>query len=621
MRMSDLIARVMAQRRALVWLGVVVLSAFCVAILISRIQIDSDVLNMLPRGLQSLEGLRIYDRDFEQTRELTFALRCQAQDVDKLEEFAPTFAENLRKQPWCERVLAGSPMETPDGVRDLQSIAVPLLLNLEPATFAQTMSILQPDKIRERLHRLHQEIEAGSSRPQFELEFDPLGIIGPALRPFAEANAIEQEQPLTSPDRTMRVFLAVTNQRWLSAFECQRLMREVNAFRAHATEGWNGGPLDVLVTGRSAYVSEISLSMRYDIVATLGSSVLLVGIIFFIGFRRWLPLLGMGFSLLLSCIVALAGGLLAFGRLHMVAVGFCAILVGLGVDFAILIFGRYQQARIDGEDYQQSMATSVAQLGRAVFFGALTTAVGFLALILSGSMGFSQLGVLIAIGIFFAGLFMCTILFLFVRPWQVPQQHDSVFELVKKYVRWSVGRPAVMLIIVGGGLLLLTAFGFSPVPPLRFDASARSLEPKNSRARQALRAIMEKMPTRWEPVLAIVRADNAQALHDDWQAISAHWAELQKAGKLKGFSTPAALCLSPSWMEKNRETLGNVNVSATRQALDETLNAEGFSRESFAPAFKFLDALTAVVQADVPLPDWRKQLPKGSSWWFLVDRY
>src|ERR1700736_3920934 len=211
-------------------------------------------------------------------------------------------------------------------------------------------------------------------------------------------------------------------------------------------------------------------------------------------YRRHARLLGMGFSLLLSCLVALAAGLLIFGRLSMVAVGFCAILVGLGVDFAILIFGRYQQARIDGEEYQQSIATSVAKLGRAVFFGALTTAVGFLALILSGSMGFSQLGVLIAIGIFFAGLFMCTILFLFVRPGQAPQQHDWVFEAVKKYVRWSVQRPAPMIIVAGGILLLLSVIGFSPVPPLHFEASARSLEPKNSRAGQALQAIMEKMP-------------------------------------------------------------------------------------------------------------------------------
>src|SRR5712691_3921183 len=621
MRMSDLIARVMAQRRLLVWFGVAALAAACLAILMMRIELDSDVINMLPRGFESVRGLKIYDRDFEQTRELTFALRCQPQDVDKLEEFAPTFVENLRKQPWCERVLAGSPMETPDGIRDLQSIAVPLLLNLEPVAFERTMSVLQPEKIRERLHRLHQEIEAGSPRPQFELAFDPLGVIGPALKPFAEANAIEEEQPLTSPDRTMRVFLAVTNQSSISAFECQRLMRQVNAFRARASDGWDGGLLEVLVTRRSAYVAEISLSMRYDIVATLGSSVLLVGIIFFIGFRRWLPLLGMGFSLLLSCLVALAAGLLIFGRLSMVAVGFCAILVGLGVDFAILIFGRYQQARFDGEEYQQSIATSVAKLGRAIFFGALTTAVGFLALILSGSMGFSQLGVLIAIGIFFAGLFMCTILFLFVRPGQPPIRHDWVFEVAKKYVRWSVQRPAPMLICSGAILILLSAVGFSPVPPLHFEASTRSLEPKNSRAGHALEEIMRKMPTRWEPVLAIVRARDARELHDDWQRISAHWAVLQENGKIKSFSTPAALCLSPMSMQKNRERLRAIDFPTARQTLDQTLDAEGFSRDSFAPAFKLLDDLQAIADPNVPLPNWRSQLPKSSSWWFLVDRY
>jgi predicted RND superfamily exporter protein len=621
MRMSDLIARVMSERRNLVWLGVIVLAAICLGILITRIELDSDVINMLPRGFASVEGLRIYDRDFEQTRELTFALRCQPEDVEKLEEFAPRFVENLRKQPWCERVLAGSPMETLEGIRDLQSIAVPLLLNMEPAAFEQTMSILQPEKIRTRLHRLHQEIEAGSPKPEIELGFDPLGIIGPALKPFAEANGIEQEQPLTSPDGTMRIFLAVTNQQSLSAFESQRLMKRVNEFRAHATEGWDGGKLDVLVTGRAAYVAEISLSMRYDIVATLGSSVLLVGIIFFIGFRRWLPLLGMGFALLLSCLVALAAGLLVFGRLHMVAVGFCAILVGLGVDFAILIFGRYQQARIDGEQYQKSIGTSVAKLGRAVFFGALTTAVGFLALVLSGSLGFSQLGVLIAIGIFFAGLFMCTILFLFVRPRQPAQAHDLVFELVKRYVRWSVARPMPMLVVAGGALAVLSAVGFSPIPPLRFESSVRSLEPKNSHAAEALQAIMEKMPTRWEPVLAIVQARNAQELQDDWQKISAHWAELQKAGKLKGFSTPAALCLSPVWMEKNRETLQKMNLPAAQQALDESLTAEGFSSDSFAPAFKLLDELAGASKPGAPLSDWRKQLPKGAGWWFLADRY
>src|SRR5689334_4486706 len=168
MRISDLIARIITQRRALIWCGIAVLIIACVTILISSLRLDSEIFNVLPGRFSSVQGLKIYDHDFEQTRELTFALVSEPQETDKLEEFAPLFAERLRSQPWCARVLAGSPMTTPEGIRDLQSIAVPLLLNLEPSAFDEAISILQPDKTRDRLHRLQQEIEAGSPRPQFE---------------------------------------------------------------------------------------------------------------------------------------------------------------------------------------------------------------------------------------------------------------------------------------------------------------------------------------------------------------------------------------------------------------------------------------------------------------------
>ena len=621
MRTSDFIARTITQRRVPVWCGVATLTVACIAILATSLRLDSEIFNVLPGRFSSVQGLKIYDRDFEQTRELTFALLCNPNDVDKLDDFAPMFAERLRQQPWCERVLAGSPMATPEGIRDLQSMAAPLLLNLEPRTFDETMSILQPEKIRDRLDRLRQQVEAGSPRPEFELSFDPLGLIAPALKPFAESTIIEQEQPLTSPDRSMRIFLVVTNETSTSAFECQRLMRRVNEFRATAGEGWDGGPLQILITGRPAFVSEISLSMRYDVVATLLGSVVLVGAIFFAGFQRWLPLVGMAFCLLLSCLIALTLGQLFFGRLSMVSVGFCAILVGLGVDFAILTIGRYHQARADGEPHQQAIATSIAKLGRAVFFGALTTAVGFLALVLSGAMSFSELGVLIAIGIFVASLFMCSILFLFVRERQVAIGHDWLFEIVTKYVRWTVRTPMPMLIFSGTVLLLLTAIGLSPIPPLRFQASTRSLQPKNIRASRALEEIMHKMPVRWEPVLAIVRATNSQELHDYWQKISARWRQLPAAGKIKGFSTPAALCISPNWMQANRRHLSTINFQAARETLEQTLDAEGFSRDSFAPAFTLLDDLQHLTDPKAPLPDWRAQLPQSSSWWFLVDRY
>jgi predicted RND superfamily exporter protein len=622
MSYSKLVAHFVTQRRGLVWLGVAIVGALSLWILITRLRLDTEVLNLLPANFESVQGLKIYNSEFAQTRELTFALVSQPDDTEALEEFASIFAGRLRQQPWCTRVLSGSPMEAPGGISDLQRIAVPLLLNLEPEALHDALAILEPEKIGTRLARLHQEIEAGSPRPELELRLDPLGIVAPALKPFAGNAALEQDQPLVSPDRTMRLALVVTNQPGIGAFDCQQLMDKVNAFRAQAGAGWEGaGPLQILVTGRSAYVAEISRGMRHDIVITLIGSMLLVGAVFFVGFHRWLPLIGMGFSLLLCCLIALAAGLLIFHELNMVTIGMCAILIGLGVDFAILIFGRYQQARNEGAEHVLAIEVAVAKLGRAIFFGALTTAVGFLALLLAKSAGFTQLGALIAIGILVAALCMTSVFFLFTRPGAKPQKSDWVLAIVRRYVRRVLRTPRLILWIALPLLLILFGLALLPQLPLVFDASAHSMEPKSSEAARALAAIMSRMPVRWEPVLGIVRAPNEEQLHDNWQKLDAHWRKMEQAGRIKSFSTPAALALSPELMHANVAQLRQIDFASARQALEETIDREGFNRESFATAFPLLDQLEAVAAGRIPIPDWRKQIPPSSSWWFLVDRY
>src|SRR5438132_9229565 len=621
MRFSEKVAFLVTERRGLMWSAVVLIAISSVGILLAFLRLDTEVLDLLPRGFDSVEGLKIYNSEFAQTRELTFALLCQPEDIDKLEEFAPRFVERLHNQPWCVRVLAGSPLETPQGIADLQHIALPLLLNLDPDEFDRAISLLQPSKIQERLEQLRHAIESGSPRPEIELTLDPLGLIMPALKPFAGNAALESDQPLTSPDGTMRLFPVVTNQPSIGAFECQRLMKQVNAFRASALQDWDGGKFEVLVTGRSSYVSEVSLSMRHDIYVTLLGSVALVGAVFFIGFRRWLPLLAMGFSLLLCCLIALAVGLLIFHQLNMVTVGFCAILVGLGVDFAILIYGRYQQARHEGATHPAAIADSVHHLGRAVFFGALTTAVGCLSLVLSNSSGFIQLGVLIAIGISAAALLMTTTFFLFVPRGNVPLRSDWILGSVRNYVHRMLGRPRSILAISAPILIALLIIAIVPQIPLTFEANARSLEPNNSRAGTALSLIMQKVPVRWEPVLGIVRASNEQQLHDFWKAISQHWAELQRAGKIRSFSTPNALALSPREMERNRQKLASINFDAARTALQNALTQNRFNPGAFASAFELLNQLQAAAAPDYKIPSWRTQLPPGSVWWFLVERY
>src|SRR5207249_9765375 len=82
MRISDFIAQTITQRRAQVWCGVAVLIVVCIAILAMTLRLDSEVFNVLPGRFSSVQGLKIYDHDFEQTRELTFALRCTPNDVE-----------------------------------------------------------------------------------------------------------------------------------------------------------------------------------------------------------------------------------------------------------------------------------------------------------------------------------------------------------------------------------------------------------------------------------------------------------------------------------------------------------------------------------------------------------
>ena len=77
MRFSKTVARLVTERRGMMWAIVIAIAAACFAILVTRLRLDTEILNLLPRGFPSVEGLKVYNNEFEQTRELTFALLCQ----------------------------------------------------------------------------------------------------------------------------------------------------------------------------------------------------------------------------------------------------------------------------------------------------------------------------------------------------------------------------------------------------------------------------------------------------------------------------------------------------------------------------------------------------------------
>src|SRR4030095_8211621 len=97
--------------------------------------------------------------------------------------------------------------------------------------------------------------------------------------------------------------------------------------------------------------------------------------------------------------------------------------------------------------------------------------------------------------------------------------------------------------------------------------------------------------------------------------------ELQRAGKIKSYSTPNALALSPREMERNRQNLASINFSAARDALQQALVQNRFSADAFVSAFDLLNQLQAASGSHDKIPSWRAELPPTSAWWLLVERY
>jgi hypothetical protein len=160
-------------------------------------------------------------------------------EVD-LDAFTEHFGEAARAEPWVVRVMDRSPMESAHGIEEVQAISLPLLLNLPADEFATATEALAPAAIQARLARLHAELEAGSPKAEFQLGFDPIGIVTPALKPLAGSFATEQTKPLASPDGTLRVAMVITNQADLGAHTCQAMMRQVEAFNARVLASWDG---------------------------------------------------------------------------------------------------------------------------------------------------------------------------------------------------------------------------------------------------------------------------------------------------------------------------------------------------------------------------------------------
>ena len=160
-----------------------------------------------------------------------------------------------------------------------------------------------------------------------------------------------------------------------------------------------GRAFELQATGAHAIAYWESYRLTREILLSLGLSFLLIGVVYWVGFRT---LAGYGFvvgPLLLGMLWALGLTGWALGRLNLMAAAFGAVLLGIGDDVGIMLFSRYRDERQAGRAKALAMRAALLGTGPGVLAGGLATSLAFLACVIAPFPGFRDLGLTAGLGL------------------------------------------------------------------------------------------------------------------------------------------------------------------------------------------------------------------------------
>jgi uncharacterized protein len=217
-----------------------------------------------------------------------------------------------------------------------------------------------------------------------------------------------QDGFLWSDDKQL-LFVLVQPKR--EAGEFNRFDKAVQQIRADVGELRHAYPdVEVGITGKSILdADEMAVAARDTSLATV-VSVVGVTLLYFGLFKGVVrPLLALA-ALLVGIGWALGFTTLTIGHLNILSIVFMPMLLGLGIDYGSYFISRYIEERRAGKGLQEAMAQTFVATGPGIVATALTTALTFGALLLTGFKGIAELGFIGGSGILLAALATLTVL-------------------------------------------------------------------------------------------------------------------------------------------------------------------------------------------------------------------
>jgi predicted RND superfamily exporter protein len=391
----------------------------------------------------------------------------------------------------------------------------------------------------------------------------------------------------------------------------ERLVKKIGDAETAARLAWGqkGGPsvaplledLRVGLTGGFIQALEDSRLIKKELLWNFSISLFAVLALIFISFRTRLSLLYAFFPLLISPLLTLGLFSPFLGRLSEATGAFSAIILGLSIDFIIILYSRYLEERHGGTDVSGALGKSLATTGPGILTGAVTTTAAYYALLISDFRGIRELGLLTGTGIL-VSLACAFFLFPALVAWRERKHPEKasgkrlVFSWgLERLSHFSLKKPLVILILAGALSLVSLPWALQ----VKLDNDPRRLRPGNQSSLELQMRVQEKMEEGLETMVLLTStrtAEEALEVQDAWRknlekGISSGL-PISRYESLASFFPPLSQQRrNLEWMKsRGQEAFDSARVIKRLQV---ALSREGLRAESFDPGLTALREMLA----------------------------
>lgn len=536
---------------ALLSLAMAVASIFLVA----RIELKTDILDVLPASDPRVEPFKEFISDFGSTDNLILVLETAPGEILNYLDMAGELSRKVAasdKTEFVDYMVMDS---------DMELLVKNYPLFLDHKGLDSLSERLKKKGIEEKIRANKTTLLSPFSSP-LEVERiarDPLGLSSIVRASFLKDTPFAMSGYYTNRDASLLLIFVKPshNARDMKALdefrkELYDIVREVGAKY--------GDEVRVGFTGPYAFAMEANASLGSELRSTFTITAVILFLLFqFVYRKKFLVLVLTCLTLFTALSWTLATAYLLFGGLNIVSGMVATILLGLGMDYIIHSFNRVEDEFVECGDIKRSLETTFEKVMPGIIAGAATTTLAFLSIILTSFKGLHEMGIVASIGVIsnlLATIFFLSALTVWLGPGLFSKKPRSAahHQFVKTIIRHRRTVLAVTLFAITVSVILITG--------IRFDSDPASLGQKDSQARRLAALISDTLSKTSNPLIVSIEAGSEQALFKGYDALESTLEELRDGGTIGGFSSLSSFLPPPSRQSTAIKKLSQIRKSS-----------------------------------------------------------